>query len=426
MAMDAETKTLFDEQAKTWEEFKSKNDELVKQVDKLKTDAVTKDEQKKLNEAMDAIGDKIAEAKKRSDEIEAKMNRLSLGGGSEAEGKRVEDYRRYFAKADASLQDVNEYKDAFEGFVRKGEVKAVTAMVGSDPAGGYFVTPDMSGRIVAKVYESTPMRQLANVSTIGTDALEGPIDNDQPTATWVGEQTTRAQTDTPLIGKWSIAAEELYAYPMVTLRLLDDAKIDLEAWLSDKVAGLFARKEATAFVTGDGVLKPRGIADYTTAATADGSRAWGVLEHVATGSSGAFDVSSKNGTEKILTLMYALKAAYRQNASFLAARGTVGAIRALKDSTYQYIWEPSTQAGQPATLFGYPLAEGEDVAAIAANSLSLAFGDFKAGYEIVDRLGITLVARDVVTSPGFVKFHFRKRVGGGVVNFEAIKWLKFA
>jgi predicted phage gp36 major capsid-like protein len=127
-----------------------------------------------------------------------------------------------------------------------------TLAVGTDPAGGYLVTPDTSGRIVKKVYESSPMRQVANVVTIGTDALEGPIDNGEMDAQWIGEKAGPRQTDAAQFGKWVIAAHELYAYPWVTQRLLEDANMDVESWIAMKAADKFARKETTAFYTGDG------------------------------------------------------------------------------------------------------------------------------------------------------------------------------
>lgn len=427
--MDVEIKGLFDEQAKTFEAFKAKNDALQDQVKKLGEDAVTKDEVKKLNDALDAAADQIKAAIARNDEIEAKMNRMALSGGasSEAEVKAAGEFARQIG-ADFGVDELRGYKSAMDAYWRRGEnardldMKALS--VGSDPDGGYLVTPDTSGRIVAKLYESSPMRQVANVTSIGTDALEGIIDNDQPTASWVGETATRASTTTPQLGKWVIPVNELYAMPLATQKVLEDAKIDLEGWLAMKVSDLFARKENTAFVSGTGGTQPRGFLDYDKAATADATRSWGTLEYVATGSSGAFDTSSKNGTEKLISLIYKLKAGYRGNASFMMNRATVGTIRGLKDSTYQYIWQPSAQAGQPATLFGFPVFEAEDMPDIAADTYSVAFGDFREAYTIVDRVGIS-VLRDPYSTKGYVGFYTRKRTGGGLVNSEALKLLKF-
>jgi HK97 family phage major capsid protein len=428
--MEPEIKGLFDEQAKTFEAFKEKNDNLINQVKKLGEDAVTKDEVKRLNEALDAQADQIKAAEKAREQMEAKMGRLSLSGGEggDAEAKSAAAFGRQVGQ-DMPVEDFRGYKAAFDTYLRKGadarDLDRKALSVGSDPDGGYLVTPDVSGRIVQKVYETSPARQLFNVVSIGTDALEGLIDNDEADAGWVGETATRSETDSPQLGKWQIPVNEVYAMPTATQKVLEDSSLDLEAWLSGKVADKIARVENSAYFTGNGVLKPKGLLSYTTAATADSSRAWGVFEHVTTGSSGAFDVSSKNGTEKIITLIHALKAAYRNNARFVMNRATLGAIRGLKDSTYQYIWQPSAQAGQPSTLFGYAVAEAEDMPAIAADTLSVAFGDFNEAYQIVDRTGITML-RDPYTTKGYVKFYTRRRTGGGAVNFEAAKFLKFA
>lgn len=214
--------------------------------------------------------------------------------------------------------------------------------------------------------------------------------------------------------------------PLATQKVLEDANMDLEAWLAGKVSDLFARKENTAFVSGTGGTQPRGLLDYDLAATADGTRSWGTFEYVASGSSGAFNTSSTlNGTEKLISLIYALKSGYRGNANFLMSRSTVSTVRALKDANNQYIWQPSVQAGQPATLMGFGVVEAEDMPVIAANSYSIAFGDFNQAYTIVDRVGIS-VLRDPYTTKGYVGFYTRKRTGGGAVNFEAAKFLKFA
>lgn len=420
--MDVEIKGLFEEQAKTFDAFKAKNDQLEAQIKKLGEDAVTTDELKRINDALDAG---LADFKKRQDEIEARTNRLSLNGnGSDAEAKAAADFGRMIGKGDVTVDGFKDYKSAFNGYLRSGEIKAVTLQVGSDAAGGYLVTPDASGRMVKKVYESSPMRQLASVQTIGTDALEGMIDNGEADASWVGEKQTRSQTDAPQLGKWTIAANELYAYPKTTLKVLEDANIDVEAWLMNKAAEKMARKETTAFYTGTGAIQPRGVLTYDFAATADASRAWGTFEFIASGASGAF--ASSNPADKVLELIYALKAAYRANARFQASRQTKGAVRKLKDGQGNYLVDLRLRdSAMVETIFGYEAVDAEDMPALAANSYSLAFGDWNETYQIVDRVGIS-VRRDDITEPGFVKFHVRKRTGGGVVNFESAKFMKFA
>ena len=430
--MDTEIKALFEEQAKTFEEFKVSNDRMQAEINKLgEADALTKSTVEKLNKGLDDIGEKIKSATKHAEELEAKVNREGIGAGRdrdtvEAERKAAVEFSRV-AGQDVSLEDMRDYKSGFDTYLRKGdkgrepELKAMST--GSSPDGGYFVTPDMSGRIVKKVYETTPMRQVCSVVTIGTDALKGPIDNGEVGYGWVGEQESRPATATPQVGEWEIPVNELYAFPMVTQRLLDDANIDVEAWLAGKIADKFSRVENAAFVSGSGIKQPKGLLSYPIVATADATRAWGSFQYIPSG--GASGFASSNPADAILTLIYSLKNAYRQNARFLTSRATVGQIRLFKDGQGRYLWQPALTVGQPDSLLGYPIVDGEDMPAIGSNAFPIAFGDFAETYQIVDRIGIRTL-RDPFTNKPFVGFYTTKRVGGGAVNFESTKFLKMA
>lgn len=423
---DAQLKTSVDELGKAVTDFRKKHDEEIAEIKAGRADILTKTDLEKINKAID---DAVANIKKQTDEIEAKANRLSLGGAGDEDGRREAKSAKIFAelieKGDYTVEQFREYKQDLQHYLRRNEVKATTMNVGSDPSGGYWVTPDTSGRLVQKIYESTPMRQLANVVSIGTDKLEGAIDNGEGDAAWIGEQSVRSQTETPQIGKWEIPVHELYAYPKVTQKLLEDAKIDVEAWLADKSASKFSRKENTGFITGNGVNKPRGILDYDTATTADDTRAWGIFQHIITGTAGGFGATT-NGTDKLLELIFELKDFYRQRAQFLMARRTLGGIRKLKDGDGNYAYGVGLKEGALVEqVYNFQVTSGEDMPAFTTDdSLGIAFGDFNEAYTIVDRLGVSVV-RDNITQPGFVKYHMRKRVGGGAVNFEALKFLKF-
>ncbi len=423
-SLDVETKKAVDELGVLFKSFRDKNEEAIAELKKGREDVVTKTELEKINKSFDETK---ADIQKQLDDIFKKANRAGLGGDPEAvaEAKAAKIFGDLVGKGDFSADNLREYKGDLAGYLRRNEVKAQTMQVGQDPAGGYWVTPDTTGRMVKKVYESTPMRQLANVVTIGTDKLEGPIDNGEGDAAWVGEVTTRAQTETPQIGKWEIVVHELYAYPKVTQKLLEDASIDVEAWLADKSVSKFARKENNAFLVGNGVNKPRGLLDYSTAATADDTRNWGIFEHLVTGTNGSFGATT-NGTDKLLELIYKVKAAYRQNARFLAARNTIGGVRRLKGGDGNYAYGISLRDGALVeSIFNFGVTEGEDMPAFTTtDALGMAFGDFNEAYTIVDRLGVSVV-RDNITQPGFVKYLMRKRVGGGAINFEAVKFLKF-
>jgi HK97 family phage major capsid protein len=260
------------------------------------------------------------------------------------------------------------------------------------------------------------------VQPISSDALEGIEDLNEADAGWVGETSTRSETNTPNVGKWRIPVQEMYAQPKATQKLLDDAAVDIESWLSMKIADKLARLEGAAFITGDGINRPRGFASYTTAATADGSRTWGQLEHIATSVNG--DFAASNPSDHLLDLIMAFKSVHLNNANWVTRRTVIAKIRKFKEATTNaYMWQPGLQAGQPSTLLGFPVVMAEDMPALATGSLSMALGNFQA-YQIVDRLGIR-VLRDPFTDKPYVKFYTTKRTGGGVLDFEAIKFIKF-
>jgi HK97 family phage major capsid protein len=317
-----------------------------------------------------------------------------------------------------------EYKEAHGIYVRKGmdalsmdQRKALS--VGGDATGGYVVYADMSGQIVKKVDETSPMRAYASVQVISSDALEGLFDLQRAGAVWVGETAARTETSTPNLGKYRIPAHELSAKPKASQKLLDDAAIDMEAWLAGKVALEFALSENAAFVAGDGVEKPRGFLSYIGGTTLPGT-----IERVKTGVNGGFAAAPAGG-DVLIDALYGLKGPYRANASWFMNRATTKAVRKLKDSDGSYLWAPGIAAGQPATVLGYAVAAFEDMPNPATGSLSIAVGDMRAAYQIVDRLGVRIL-RDPFSAKPYVEFYTTKRVGGDVVNFEAIKLIEFA
>lgn len=323
-----------------------------------------------------------------------------------------------------------EVSAALRSYIKSGDVDGINAMlvnagmsVGSDPDGGYTVYPTLSAQMTKRVFELSPMRRIARVVPVSSDSFEEIADLEEGEASWVGETQARPDTATPKLGMLRIPVHEIFAQPKITQKLLDDSEIDLAAWLVEKCAQRFARKEGAAFVAGDGQLKPRGILTYPTAATADASRPWGTIEHVNTGASGAFG-SSTAATDSLIDLTYRLKVAFRPNARWLMNRTTAGVVRKLKDGDGNYIWQASAALGEPDRLLGFPVELDEEMPAIASNSLSIAFGDFREGYTIVDRHGLRLL-RDPFTDKPNVRFYTYKRLGGDVSNFEAIKLLRF-
>ena len=219
----------------------------------------------------------------------------------------------------------------------------------------------------------------------------------------------------------SFPAMELYAMPAATQTLLDDAIVNIDEWIAGEVETAFAEQEGAAFVSGDGVNKPKGFLASDTVDNA--AWTWGKLGFVGTGAAGAFP--SADPSDKLIELIYALKSGYRQNAAFVMNRKTQSVIRTFKDAQGQYLWQPPAAAGQPATLMGFAVVEAETMPNIGAGALGLAFGDFRRGYLVVDRAGVR-VLRDPYSAKPYVLFYTTKRVGGGVQDFDAIKLLKFA
>jgi HK97 family phage major capsid protein len=421
-----EIKSAIDGVRSAFEEFKKANDLRLAEMEKKgAADPLLSDKLTRINAAIDKHEDvlKAAEAEKKAakERIDLLETALKRGAKNDPEAEKKANAEivlkafRDFAKAPGKM-----YFDEF--IASKPEVKALT--VGSDPDGGYTVLPDTGGRTVLKAFETSPIRQIASVQTISSDALEGFEDRDEATVAWVAETGSRATTNTPQMGRWRIPVHEIYANPAASQQALDDSSWNLESWLAEKVNDRIARTENTAFVSGNGDGKPRGFLDYSSTSVADSSRTWGVLEFVKTGSAASYGTST-NGADKLIDLVHKMKAAYRGGAVFVMSRATLGTTRQLKDGQGAYIWLPAMTAGQNSSLLGYPVVEAEDMPAIAADSLSVAFGNFRAGYQIVDRQGIR-VLRDPYTAKPYVQFYTTKRVGGAVIHPETIKFLKFS
>ncbi|MEM6627995.1 MAG: phage major capsid protein [Pseudomonadota bacterium] len=317
-----------------------------------------------------------------------------------------------------------EHKSAWSAYLRMGDesglarldTKALT--VGTDAQGGYVAPPELDRLIEARLMQSSPMRQIATVRQTSATVFRKPVGLGAGAA-WAAETGARTETTSPNLSLLEFPAAELYAMPAATQALLDDSYADVDEWLADEVETAFSAQESAAFVDGDGVNKPKGFLDYTI--TADASHTWGEIGFVASGGTG--DFASSDPADAIIDLIYAPKPQFRANGRFVMNRRTVSAVRKLKDSSGQYLWSPGA-AGEPATVFGYPITEIEDMPDIAAGEAAIAFGDFRKGYLIVDRQGAR-VLRDPYSAKPYVLFYTTKRVGGGVQNFDAIKVMQF-
>lgn len=386
---------------KTFEEFKAENDARLKGIDKKFDDVVQA-------EKVERINDELTELSAELETMNKAMAALRLGGG------------------DAPDPTVAEHAQAFNTWFRKGvengladlQVKASLTSQ-SDPDGGFLVPEEQAAEIDRVLGTVSAMRTLARVQTISGPTYKKLVNQGGATSGWVGEEETRPATGTPTLREIAIEAMELYANPATTQTLLDDARVDLATWLADEVSIEFAEQEGAAFVAGSGVKKPRGILAYDTVANA--SYAWGKLGFVVTGAAATFAASDP--ADAIIDLYYALRAGYRNGASWIVSDAVMGTIRKFKDGQGNYLWAPPTGPDMPTTILGKPVSSDDNMPALSANAFPVAFGNFQRGYLIVDRFGIR-VLRDPYTNKPNVSFYTTKRVGGGVVNFEAIKLLK--
>lgn len=382
-----------------FESFKDANDARLAALEEKRADIV-------LDEKVQRIDAALTEQK-------AALDRLAVSAQRPARGQA------------AALAD--DRKSAFLRYMRAGDAAALYALeqkalsLGGDPDHGYLAPNETERLITAALKDISPLRQIASVREIGTNVFKKPVSQGGAVAGWVGETGARTETAAPAVSAIDFPTMELYAMPAASQSLLDDTVVDVEQWLADEVQAEFAAQEGAAFINGDGVAQPKGFLDYDI--VAEGTQTFGELGFIATGVSGGFAASDP--ADKLLDLIYTPKQAYRANGRFVMNRSVVGAVRKFKDADGNYLWQPSLEAGKPATLLGYPVTEAEDMPDIGANSHSIAFGDFERGYLIVDRQGVR-VLRDPYTAKPYVLFYTTKRVGGGVQNFDAIKLLKFA
>jgi HK97 family phage major capsid protein len=312
---------------------------------------------------------------------------------------------------------------AFDGFLRSGatvEMKAFTGVTGD--AGGFAVPREIDATIDRLLIAASLIRAIAHVVKVGSAGYRKLVTSGGTPSGWAAEAAARPETATPVFAEIAPPMGELYANPSASQAMLDDAAFDVEAWLAGEIAAEFARAEGAAFVNGSGVNRPKGFLQAPTGTAGDATRAFGTLQYLASGAAGDF---AANPQERLIDLVQALRAPYRQGACFVMNAATLARIRKFKTADGAFVWQPSLSAGQPATLLGYPVVEAEDMPDIAANALAIAFGNFKAGYLITERAE-TGILRDPYSNKPFVSFYATKRVGGCVTNSEAIKLMKFS
>jgi HK97 family phage major capsid protein len=396
-----EVTVLTEKLAKEWESFKKENDKRLEELSQGKSNPLTEE---KVDKHSAAIG----EMQRKLDEISMKLNRPGVGAGDTEEAEH------------------KQHRKLFASWVRKGvggdeltSLQQKLLQIGVDGDGGFAVPEELDRTIGKMEIDAMPMEAEVSSFTMGGENYEKLMDLRGTSSGWVGEVDARPETNTPVLGSFKPVFGELYANPFATQKMLDDAFFNVEAWLAESIAEKFSQDLDLAILTGNGVNKPKGILAHSLAATADATRPYGTLEQLNSGTNGDFD------TDDLLDLMTKLKPGYRQGAKWLMAMATLTKIRKFKDSTGQYLWQPSIQGGQPGLLLGYPVIEDENVPAIATGSKSVLFGNFKRAYKLINLKGIR-VLRDPFTNKPKVGFYTTKRVGGGVEDSSAIKVLNLA
>jgi len=391
--------------------FKAQNDEHLKALAKGKDDVVSR-------EHVDRINADVGKHATALEDLQRRIAAMQVSGSGDSNGATPE--RR-------------EHRKAFNRFVRKGEdgnlraleVKAALT-TDSDPDGGFVVPEETDATITRALETVSAIRRLANVVTISGGHYKALHNLGGAGSGWVGEQGSRAETTTPRLSELNFPLGEIYAMPAATQTMLDDARINVDQWLADEVRIAFADQENPAFVTGNGVNKPKGFIDSTNGVVANASWAWGKVGFVTSGASGAFVATSasENGYDKLVNLYHALRSGYRGQAAWLMSDATLAVIRKIKDNDGAYIYLPPT-ATEPGSILGKNVEIEDNMPTIAANSFSIAFADWRRAYTIVDRTGVR-VLRDPFSSKPYVLFYTTKRVGGGIRDYEAIKLMKFS
>lgn len=397
-------KALAEEQKRSWEEFKSSNDARLKAIEEKGYAPAD------LTEKVDKINSVLSDQSKEIGELMKKANRPTFGNDSKMTAEQIE------------------HKNALKSYIWKGEDKGLHDLErkalssGSDPDGGYLIDAEMDSEIDRIAATISGMRSVANVRNIGSASYQKLVKTRGVSGGWLAEAATSSESTEPQWSEIEIKAEKMYAEPWVPNEMLEDAFYDLESDLAMEAGITFGETEGAAFITGNGVGQPRGIAAYTT--VVNGSYTWGSVGYIASGKSASF--ASAAPADYLVDLQHALKQQYRPGARWMMNDATLGEVRQLKDgSGSYYLWNPDPAAGFGGLLLGSPVTVDDNFADIAANSLSIAYGNFQRGYTIADRRGIAVI-RDPYTKKGVTKLHFSKRVGGAITNFEAIKLMKFS
>ena len=397
--MSEDIKNSINELGSAFEEFKKVNDERLEAVEKGDGTAMLDAKLEKIEAKLDSYEDlnqKMTVAEQNATDVKGQLDKL------ETVLKRP--------NSGFDTKSIDESLQTFDAYCRKGfdaltdaEKKALT--VSNDSTGGYLAPPEYVRELIKTVTEISPIRSIARVRSTGQRSIQVPKRTGTFAAQWVAESGTRSETTGYQVGLEEIPAHEYYALVDISEQDLEDSVFDLEAEMQSEFSTQFAKAEGTAFVSGNAVGKPEGFMT----------------------NSDVSEVNSGNGTallaDGLLTLVHSIKSEYASNATFVLNRSTLSAIRKLKDTAGQYVFQAgmSLVSGVPNTILGYPYVEATDMPSVGANAFPVAFGDFSKAYMIVDRVALA-VLRDPFTqaTTGNVRYIARRRVGWQVILPEAI------
>lgn len=412
---------------KRFDEFKDAHSQEIAEIRKNGVaDPLTVEKLEKLDRA-------VSDLATTQDQIAAKMNRPQTGGSGVEGSEAAVNHKSAF---NAWVRDPgnNELKSALQAAEREAVAqKAVT--VATAASGGYALPEEISRSINEKLLDISPMRRVARVVQASTTDYKELVDVLGDGYGWVGEGGTRSETDTPSLAEVAPSFGMIYAYPKASEESLNDLFFNVQEWLVRRSVNSFAKGEGIAFISGNGTNKPTGFLNGTPEDTDDDgvspARAFGTLQYKPTGNASGFGSFSNTSPEHypsdvFIDTVYALKAGYRGNASWMMNKATLGTVRKFRDADGAYIWQPGLTAGQPSQILGFNVVEAEDMPDIGANAFPVAFGDFMEGYLICDLVGLRMTIDDSITTPGQTKFYIRKRVGGKLLNDDAIKVIKCA
>lgn len=401
--MSEDIKNAISDLGHTFNEFKKVNDERLEQIEKGESSAANEEKLSRIEAKMDSyeeMNQKLTIAEANANDIKEQVSKIETMVTRPNSG--------------FESKQVDEYLNAFDVYCRKGlegldpvEKKALT--VSNDSTGGYLAPPEYVRELLKTITEISPIRSIARVRSTGARSIQVPKRDGQFSAQWVSESGTRSETTGWTVGLEEIPAHEMYALVDISEQDLEDTVFDLEAEMQSEFAEQFAKAEGTAFVSGNSVGKPHGFMDHSGVSSIN---------------SGDADQVTADG---LISLVHNVKSDYSRNGTFVFNRTTLAAIRKLKDTAGQYVFQAgmSLQGGVTNTVLGMPYVEATDMPSEGANTYPVAYGDFRRAYMIVDRVNLA-VLRDPFTqaTTGNVRYIARKRVGGQIVQAEAITKLK--